>query len=212
MTLEDENNSYTGGIATGLGDDADDSTGGSGGDAMTSGPVFLLEFGSAKTPMYFKSVLTLKTTAVSPYGNFLDVSSKEQKLLWREMVKPDANVVPLKMTVTNSKAIIDLFTDKVITFRWIHFMRIPLHGEGVAGPIPNKTPSGRMTYNITLSVFKNLIEDTNHLTLDDVMAFASRFMGDLSTPCAVRPHNNMTMKFFDTNALGNNSFVACYKE
>ena len=128
------------------------------------------------------------------------------------MVKPDANVVPLELTITNSKAIIDLFTDKVITFHWMRFMRIPLHGDCVAGSIPNKTPSGRETYNATLSVFKNFIEDFNHFTLDNVMAFASWFMGDLSTPCAVHSHNNMTMKFLDVNALDNDGLVACFKQ
>ena len=191
MTLEDKNNSYAGGATAGLGEeDADGGTGGSGGGATTSGTAFPLGFGSVKTPMFFKPALTSNTTTVSPYGNFLNVSSKAQKLLWREMVKPDADFVPLKMTITNSKAIIDLFTDKAITFRWMRFTRIPLHGDGVTGSIPNKTPSGRERYNATLSMFKNLIEDFNHLTLDDVMAFASWFMGDLSTPCAVRLTND----------------------
>jgi hypothetical protein len=213
MTLEDENNSYTGGAASGLGkDDADGGNGGSGGGATTNGTAFPSGFGSIKTPMYFKSVPTPKTTAVSPYGNFLDVSSKEQKLLWCEMVKPDADFVPLEMTVTNSKAIIDLFTDKAITFRWMRFMHIPLHGDGVTGSIPNRTPSGLETYSATLSMFKNLIEDLNHLTLEDVMAFASWFMGDLSTPRAVRSTNDMTMKFLDVNASGNDGLIACFKQ
>ena len=118
MTLKDENNSYAGSAATGLGkDDADGGTGGYGGGMTTSGTTFPSGFGSVKTPMYFKYVPTPKTTAVSPYGNFLNVSSKEQKLLLRKMVKPDADFVPLEMTVTNSKAIIDLITDKAIMFR-----------------------------------------------------------------------------------------------
>jgi hypothetical protein len=213
MTLEDENNTYAGGIAAGLGEeDADGGTGESSGGATTSGTAFSSGFGSVKTPMYFKSVPTPKTTAVSPYGNFLGVSSKKQKLLWREMVKPDADFVPFEMTVTNSKAVIDLFTDKAITFRWMRFMRIPLHGDGIAGSIPNKTPSGRETYNATLSTFKNLIEDFNHLTLEDVMAFPSWFMGNLSTPRAVRSINDVTMKFLDVNVLGNNGLVACFKQ
>jgi hypothetical protein len=112
------------------------------------------------------SVPTPKTTADSLYGNFIDLSSKEQKLLWRKMVKPDADFVPLNMTVTNSKAIIDLFTDKAISFHWMRFMRIPLIGDGITGSTPNKTPSGHEMYNTTLSVFKNLIKDFNHLTLD----------------------------------------------
>jgi hypothetical protein len=98
------------------------------------------------------------------------------------MVKSDAAFVPLDMTVTKSKAIIDLFTDKAITFHWMRFMRIPIIGDGTAGTTPNRTPSDREMYNANLSVFKNLIEDFNHLTLDDVMAFASWFMGDLTTP------------------------------
>ena len=201
MTLEDENNTYPGGATTGLGkEDANGGTGGSVGGVTKSGTAFPSEFGSVKTPMYFKSVPTPKTTTVSPYGNLLDVSSKEQKLLWHKMVKPDADFVPLEMTVTNSKAIIDLITDTTITFRWMRFMRIPLHGDGVAGSIPNKTPSGRETYTATLSMFKNLIEDFNHLTLEDVMAFASWFMGDLSTPRAVRSTSD------------NDGLVDCFKQ
>jgi len=214
MTLEDKTNTYAGGATAGLGEeDGDGGNGGSGGGATTSGTAFPSRFGSVKTPMYFKSIPAPKTTAVSPYGNFLDVSSKEQKLLWCKMVKPDADFVPLEMTITNSKVIIDLFTDKVITFRWMCCMHIPLHGDGVAGSIPNRTPpSGRETYNTTLSMFKNLIEDFNLLTLEDVMAFASCFMGDLSTPHAVRSTNDMTMKFLDVNALGNDGLVACFKQ
>ena len=155
MTLEEENESYVGGLAAGLGNNANDGTAdGPGGSVMTGGKAFSSGFGSVKTPMYFKSVPTPKPTAVSPYGNFIDVSSKEQKLLWHEMVKPDADFVALDMTVANSKAIIDLFTDKAVTFCWMRFMRIPLIRDGVAGTLPNKTPSGRDTYNTALSMFK----------------------------------------------------------
>ena len=208
MTLEEENESYVGGLAAGLGNNANDGTaGGPGGGVMTGGKAFSSGFGSVKTPMYFKSVPTPKTTAISPYGNFIDVSCKEQKLLWRKMVKPDADFVPLDMTVANSKAIIDLSTNKAITFRWMCFMRIPIIGDGTAGTTPNRTPSGRKTYNATLSVFKNLIKDFNHLTLDDVMAFASWFMGNSTTPQSVRLPTDMTMKYFDVNASGNNGLV-----
>jgi len=73
MTLKEENESYAGGIATGLGDDADDGTAsGSGGGVTTGGNTFSSGFGSVKTPMYFNSVPTPKTTAVSPYGNFIN--------------------------------------------------------------------------------------------------------------------------------------------
>ena len=213
MTLDEGNESYAGGLAADLGNNANDGTAsGSGGDVMTGGNAFPSGFGSVKTPMYFKSVPIPKTTAVSPYGNFIDVSSKEQKLLWCEMVKPDATFVPLDMTVVKSKAIIDLFTDKAITFRWMRFMRIPIIGDGTTGTTPNRTPSGREMYNATLSVFKNLIKDFNHLTLDDVIAFASWFMGDLTTPRSVRPPTNMTMKYLDVNVSGKDGLVACFKQ
>ncbi len=90
-------------------------------------------------------------------------------------------------------------------------MRIPIIGDGTAGTTPNRTPSGREIYNATLSVFKNHIEDFDHLTLNDVMAFASWFMGDLTTPRSVRPPTDMTMKYLDVNALGNDGLVACFK-
>jgi len=212
MTIEDEELAYAVGAGGTGGDTGNGTAGGSGGGMATGGTVPPQGLGSFKTPMYFKSVPTPKTTAVSPYGNFIDVSSKEQKLLWREIVKPDADFVALDMTVANSKAIIDLFTDRAVTFCWMRFMRIPLIGDGVAGTLPNKTPSGRDTYNAALSMFKNLVEDFDHLSLKDVMAFASWFMGDLTTPCSVRPHNDMTMKYLDVNTTGNDGLVACFKQ
>ncbi len=50
-----------------------------------------------------------RTTITSPYGNFLEINSKDQKMLWHEMVKPSDDHVLLDMTVTNSKVIVDLF-------------------------------------------------------------------------------------------------------
>jgi hypothetical protein len=60
-------------------------------------------------------MLSPRTTVTSPYGNFLNINSKDQKTLWRKMVKPSNDHVLLDMTVTNSKAIVDLFQDKTIT-------------------------------------------------------------------------------------------------
>jgi hypothetical protein len=73
------------------------------------------------TPMYIRNFPTPKTVTVSPYGNFLELSSKDSKL-WREMVKADSDHVALDMNVTNSKAIVDLFQDKAITFCWMRYM------------------------------------------------------------------------------------------
>ena len=140
MTIKDEELAYAVGAGGTGGDTGDGTAGGCGGGMATVDTVPPQGLGSIKTPMYFKAVPTPKTTAVSPYGNFIDLSSKEQKLLWHEMVKPDADI--------------DLFTDKAITFPWMHFMRIPLIRDGVAGTLPNKTPSGRDTYNTALSMFK----------------------------------------------------------
>jgi hypothetical protein len=69
MTVKEENESYAGGLAAGLGNDANDGTAdGPGGGVMTGGNAFSSGFGSIKTPMYFKSVPTPKTTAVSRGG------------------------------------------------------------------------------------------------------------------------------------------------
>ena len=45
-------------------------------------PLFPGGLGSFTISMFIQNTLTPKTTMVSPYGNFLDISSKEQKLLW----------------------------------------------------------------------------------------------------------------------------------
>ncbi len=59
MTIKEENASYAGGIPAGPNNDTGNgTTGGYGGGAMTSGTAIPQGFGSAKTPMYFKSVPT----------------------------------------------------------------------------------------------------------------------------------------------------------
>jgi hypothetical protein len=75
-------------------------------------PEPFVQMGSVATsPMFIQSVPTPKSSTISPYGNFLDISSKDQKALWRKIVKPANNHVLLNMNVTNSKAIVDLFQD-----------------------------------------------------------------------------------------------------
>jgi hypothetical protein len=65
MTLEDENNTYAGGVATGLGEeDADGGTGGSSGGATTNGTAFPSGFSSVKTPMYFINKLLNKLSQI----------------------------------------------------------------------------------------------------------------------------------------------------
>jgi hypothetical protein len=77
-------------------------------------------FGTQATPMYFQSVPTPKTATISPYGNFLDILTMDQKLLWCKMVKPSNDHVLLDMNITNSRAIVNLFQDQTITYRWMH--------------------------------------------------------------------------------------------
>jgi hypothetical protein len=129
--------------------------------------------GTQATPMFFRTMPSPKTTIMSPYGNFLEINSKDQKTLWRKMVKPSDDHMVLDMTVMNSKAIVDLFQDKAITYRWMRFMRIPTAWTGAISPNLKLSPGGKDIYHADLSNFKNLIEDFNHITLEQVMAFAS---------------------------------------
>ena len=145
-------------------------------------PEPLIPMGSvAASPMFIRSVPTpnpqVKHT-VSPYGNFLDILSKDQKALWREMAKPADNHVRLNMNVTNSRVIVDLFQDRAITFRWMRFMRVPTNGTGSPRAFTKRSPGSKEIYAANLSGFKNLIEDFQNIILEQVMAFASWFMGD----------------------------------
>jgi hypothetical protein len=124
-----------------------------------------------------------RTTVTSPYGNFLEINSKFQKMLWRKMDKPSNDHVLLDMTVTNGKAIVDLFQDKAIRYRWMRFMRIPTAGTRAFSSTPKRSPGGKDIFHANLSNFKNLIEDFNHITLEQVMAFASWFMGVTMVNC-----------------------------
>ena len=191
-----------------------------GGDPVPAGragvyraPDAVVQMGSVATsPMFIQSVPTPKSSTVSPYGNFLDISSKDQKALWREMVKPADDHVPLDMNVTNSRAIVDLFQDRAITFRWMRFMRVPTNGTGSPRAFASRTPGGKEIYAADLSDFKNLIEDFQHITLEQVMAFASWFMGDYGEFRILRRPGNMKMKYIDVNAPGNPGLVACFKQ
>ena len=57
---------------------------------------------------------------MTPYGNFLDLSKKDK--VFREMVCADDDHTALNMNVTNSKAIVELFQDKAITYCWMRYM------------------------------------------------------------------------------------------
>ena len=191
-----------GGGGTGTG------TGASGG--TPGGVPFPAGLGSFNTPMYIQNLPTPKTVSVTPYGNFLDLSKKDK--VFCEMVRADDDHTALDMNVTNSKAIVELFQDKAITYCWMRYMQIPTTGTGATGNAPGMTPGGRPTYMASLGDFKNLIEDFNHLTIDQVMAFTSWFMGDIGQALVVRPANDMKMRWLDVNAPGNNGLVSCFKQ
>ncbi len=119
-----------------------------------------------------------KTTTISPYGNFLDISTEGKKLLLREMFKPVDNHVLLDMNITNSRAIVKLFQDCVIPYCWMRFMRIPTLGSGAISTNPACSPGNKDIYLPTLATSKNLIKDFHHISLEQVMAFVSWFMGE----------------------------------
>ena len=91
-------------------------------------------------------------------------------------------------------------------------MRIPTKGTGAPGSLPGTTPGGRPVFDANLSNFKNLIEDFNHLSLDQVMAYASWFMLDVNKPLKTRLPGDMTMRYLNVNAGGNEGLVACFKQ
>ena len=78
--------------------------------------------------------------------------------------------------------------------------------------MPGTTPGGRQVFDANLSDFKNLIEDFNHLSLDQVTAYALWFMGDVNKPLKTCLPGNMTMRYLGVNAGGNAGLVACFKQ
>jgi hypothetical protein len=161
--------------------------------------------------MYFQSIPTPKTATVSPYGNFLDISTRDQKLLWCKMVKPSNNHVFLDMNFTNSRVIVNLFQDQAITYRWMRFMHIPTSSTGTIYVTLARSPGNKDIYLVDLADFKNL-EDFQHITLEQVMAFASWFMGGKGQLMTLCHPFNMTMKYIDINAAGNLGLVVCFKQ
>lgn len=184
---------------------------GGGGTPFGGGAPFPAGLGSTRaTPMYVQQIPTPRSTLISPYGNYYDLTQKSGKALWRDVVETEEDQVRLDMNVTNSKAIIELFQDKAITYAWMGYMNIPTAGTGMVHAVPATTPAGNPKYNADLSDFKNLVDDFSHITLEQVMAFASWFMGDDHQPRAVRT-SSLKMKYIDVNAAGNPGLVARFK-
>ncbi len=92
------------------------------------------------------------------------------------------------------------------------FIHIPTARTGAISPTPKCSPGGKDIFHVDLSNFKKLIEDFNHITLEQVMAFASWFMGNYGQLLVVHPSTNMKMKYINVNAPGNPGLVACFKQ
>ncbi len=88
----------------------------------------------------------------------------------------------------------------------------PTAGTGAISPTPKCSPGGKDIFHADPPNFKNLIEDFNHITLEQATAFDSWFMGDYGQSLAVHPSTDMKMKYIDVNAPGNSGLVACFKQ
>jgi hypothetical protein len=90
--------------------------------------------------------------------------------------------------------LVKLFLDLSTTFRWICYAHIPTSGDGAVKSAPAASPSGAEIFNANLGDFKNLLEEYQHISLEQVMAFASWFMGDLTQKRELCANGNMKIK------------------
>jgi len=176
------------------------------------GTLFAAGLGSLATPLFFKNVPTPKTVTVGPYGNYFDISQREMNHLWREMVQAPSDFAKLEMSVANGKTILEFFIDKAVTFRCMRYMNIPTSGTGLVAAVSGATPGGQPRYSADLGDSKNLLEEYKHITIEQVMAFTSWFMGDEAQALAVRAPDDMKMRYLDVTAAGNSSLVARFKQ
>jgi hypothetical protein len=94
----------------------------------------------------------------------------------------------------------------------MQFMRIPTSGTGTVNAALACSPGNKDIYLADLADVKNLVEDFQHITLEQVMAFSSWFMGSNGQLMTICHLSNMTMKYIDVNAAGNHSLVSCFKQ
>jgi hypothetical protein len=94
----------------------------------------------------------------------------------------------------------------------MQFMGIPTSGTGMVNATPARSPGNKDIYLADLADFKNLIEDFQHITLEQVMAYASWFMSGNGQLMTIHHPSDMTMKYIDVNAAGNHGLVACFKQ
>jgi hypothetical protein len=86
------------------------------------------------------------------------------------------------------------------------------YGTGTVKATLSCSPGNKDIYLADLADIKNLIEDFQHNTLEQVMAFASWIMGGNGQLMTIHHPSDMTMKYIDVNAAGNHSLVACFKQ
>ena len=173
-------------------------------DGMTKSPFVMI---SKKEAREFNSVTT-------PFGRFFDMSTKEGSIQWYRMVKAADDHVKLDVTVEKSKPILDLFIDLSTTFRWARYLRIPVDGTGAINATPTVLSGGRKVHNVDFLDFKDLLEDYQHITLDQVKAFVSWFMGENSQALVKRDESkkdSMKMYPVDPNLPGNAGLVNRFK-
>ena len=75
-----------------------------------------------------------------------------------------------------------------------------------------RSPGRKEILSADLKDFKNLIEDFQHITLEQVMGYASWFMGDESKLMQFHAPTAMTMQYLNVNASGNSGLVECFKQ
>ena len=173
-------------------------------DGTAASPFVMI---SKKEARKFNSVTT-------PFGRYFDMSTKEGSIQWYRMVTPADDHVKLDVLVKNSKAILDLFTDLSTTFRWARFLRIPVEGTGTIAGTPTITSGGRKVFNVDFTEYKELLEEYQHISLDQIKAFVSWFMGDDSQALDKRDETKKdALKMFpvDVNATGNAGLVNRFK-
>ena len=94
----------------------------------------------------------------------------------------------------------------------MRFVGILTSGTGAILTNSVRSIGNKEIYSADLRDFKNLIEDFQHISLEQVMAYTSWFMSNESQLMALRAPMAMTMQYLDVNALGKSGLVTCFKQ
>ena len=184
--------------------------GGGGGGSVTPPGAGL----TPNAPLYILNAKKKISNVINPYGYFTDMSEKDQRSRYKDAVTPADGFKPLDVNVANSKSIIELLVDLAVTFRWYRFLRIPVEGDGTIDANPKMSPSGKTAVmNVAFTEHKHLLEEYQHITLDQVMAFVAWFMGDANQKRQKHANEkDMLMQPIDPNAAGNAGTTDLFKQ